>query len=844
MRDAAPSPNADEIRRTLTALYAPDQIVELRALVTRGRKRTHAGYFDAEHREQLVSDAVRLNRNGAAVYTTLNRIDPQLLGRYANRMQEGADATTTDANILRREWLLVDVDPRRPKDTSATDAQREAAQYRMREVAEFLHAEDWPEAIEADSGNGFHLLYRIALPNDAHSTELLKRILLVLGSRFDDAQVSIDPTVFNASRIVKLHGTTACKGDHLPATPHRVSRLLRVPAPAVAVALEQLQEVAALHRRAAAPPSSQAPHEGLRAWSSDDVSLFLTRHGVEFTGPEQHESRERWRLIACPFDASHGKGEAAVFREYTGRLGFKCQHQSCAAFDWKTLRQKLDPAGSRRDAPPRPGTSKSAVPAAAAVLLEAPQPEADDEHDPHRNAPRPDPACLYGLVGEVARAGSETTEANAYAVALNFIAYLSAALGRGSYLPVGNTRHHPLLFGLHAGRTSRGRKGDAASFVHRLDMAIRKADRYAAPQVHRGGLSSREGLALLIHDGFREGKREVEPIHDKRLWVIESEFANILQQSKRDGNTLSAALRDAWDGVSIRPATKSSRVWASDPHIALSGGITPSELRSLMASRELTNGFANRFLMIFAERDKLLPFPKATPQHVVDELARRTLEVIEFAGGTKPVEKDVHQIDLSAPAVRLYASLYRGELSDQSAGELVGAMTERRAPMLLRLAMLFALCDQTREVAEQHIHAAMAWVRYSVESVKFMFASSLDEADAADVTDLAEKVTAYLSHKGRATRTEINADCFQRHQSRDKIDAALDELLAAAPPRIVVETIPRPKGNPGSPTKFYRPAANSANSAKREDWRGLAVNSHDGEISELCEIRADLTSHS
>ena len=37
----------------------------------------------------------------------------------------------------------------------------------------------------------------------------------------------------------------------------------------------------------------------------------------------------------------------------------------------------------------------------------------------------------------------------------------------------------------------------------------------------------------LIHDGYTEGKTEVEAVLDKRLLVIESEFANVLQQSNK-----------------------------------------------------------------------------------------------------------------------------------------------------------------------------------------------------------------------------------------------------------------------------------------------------------------------
>lgn len=267
-------------------------------------------------------------------------------------------------------------------------------------------------------------------------------------------------------------------------------------------------------------------------------------------------------------------------------------------------------------------------------------PDIDGPLDNHRNAPKPDAAALYGLVGDVARAGSADTEANPYAIAANFIAYMSAAVGRGPYMAIGNTWHHCRQFTLHIGRTGRGRKGDAVALVSRIDRALRQLDEHAAPQVHRGGLSSREGLVFLIHDGFKEGKNEVEPIHDKRLWVLESEFANILQQGKREGNTLSPALRDCWDGVSLKPATKSNRLYATDPHVNVSAAITPNELLTVMASRELTNGFANRFLIFWAERTKIVPFPRATHQDDVNRLAARVLEVLNHCDAQRFVEND------------------------------------------------------------------------------------------------------------------------------------------------------------------------------------------------------------
>ncbi|WP_310615127.1 DUF3987 domain-containing protein [Limnohabitans sp.] len=421
----------------------------------------------------------------------------------------------------------------------------------------------------------------------------------------------------------------------------------------------------------------------------------------------------------------------------------------------------------------------------------------------HRNAPTPNPDCLYGLVGEVALAGSDGTETNPYAIAANFMVYLSCALGRRVYLPVGNTWHHARLFCLHIGRSGRGRKGDAVQLVMRIDQALRELDDSFAPQIHRGGLSTREGLVALMHDEYRQGKQELPAIEDKRLWVVESEFANVLHQGRREGNTLSAALRDCWDGVSLKPATKSNRMFASHPHVCLSGAISPGELTGLMSTRELTNGFANRFLMIWAERSQILPFPKATPQVSVDLMARKVLEMLEFVGSNKHNQRDCLQMELSPQAQRRYAQLYQSELNEDLGSELISSMLEIRAPMLLRLAMLFALTDLQTKINAQHIEAAMAWTQYATASVRYVFVSASEEIKLAQTIELANRVLNFLQERGTATRSEITVTCFQRRVSKAKIDACLENLLSATPPKIFVNTVPRPVGAPGTPTTTY-----------------------------------------
>ena len=211
--------------RSVEVLFQPGAVVELRAF--RGRE-TVSGYYD-DH-SALAREARNLDERAYAVYVTLNEVDPALLARASNRTRKVyREPTTSDGDILRRRWLPLDFDPVRPSGVSATDAEKRAAKKRALQVWDFLGQRDWEEPVVADSGNGYHLLYRVDLPNDRESLELVRGVLESLAFRFDDDRVKVDTTTSNAARIWKLYGTTARKGDDTQERPHRVSRLLEVP---------------------------------------------------------------------------------------------------------------------------------------------------------------------------------------------------------------------------------------------------------------------------------------------------------------------------------------------------------------------------------------------------------------------------------------------------------------------------------------------------------------------------------------------------------------------------------------------------------------------------------------
>jgi len=221
------TPDKAEILKTFKLMYRPMDIIETRIIYKGGRKRIDAGYVDKDNRGQLAEYLVKKNPIGN-VYITLNQIDPQLHSRYCNRIQEYAESTATDANIIWRDWLLIDADPVRPKDTSSTDDQLQAAMAVIDKIQVDLSIKGFPDPVRCLSGNGGHLLYKIDMPNDASSTELIKNFLVYLAKTYDTPKVTIDKSVFNAGRITKLYGTVAKKGDHTATAPHRLSRILSI----------------------------------------------------------------------------------------------------------------------------------------------------------------------------------------------------------------------------------------------------------------------------------------------------------------------------------------------------------------------------------------------------------------------------------------------------------------------------------------------------------------------------------------------------------------------------------------------------------------------------------------
>jgi|GEM_PF-1700363 len=275
----ATSANTVEIARTLRLFVAPGDIGEVRVIGTEGGA-PFGFYFRHEDINQAAKQAATYSTTAKGCYLVMNRIGDELKSRP---QLIDTKTLTKDADIVRRNWLLIDFDPTSPEraaDDSATDAEKELARVRMEECQDWLRERSWPEPVFCDSGNGWHLLYRIELSNEAKDDGthlLIQSVLHSLSKRFSDDHVAVDISVHNASRITKLYGTPARKGADRPERPHRLSKLLSVPDGGAAIVARELLEAVVADGSLFNQPKTAAENNGgnLDGFTLDKTKMIL-----------------------------------------------------------------------------------------------------------------------------------------------------------------------------------------------------------------------------------------------------------------------------------------------------------------------------------------------------------------------------------------------------------------------------------------------------------------------------------------------------------------------------------------------------------------------------------------
>jgi len=382
-----------------------------------------------------------------------------------------------------------------------------------------------------------------------------------------------------------------------------------------------------------------------------------------------------------------------------------------------------------------------------------------------------DEAAYYGLAGDIVRTLGPQTEADPVAVLIHVLVGVGNLVGRGPHFRVGGATHHTNENAICVGKTSSARKGTAKSDTFNLLGSI---DPVWVENRVMSGLSSGEGLIWAVRDEIekqepiREGRTITgyqtvitdKGVDDKRLLVIEPEFASVLRVAGRDGSTLSAVYRQAWDSGLLRVLNKNSPVKSTGAHVSIIGHITRDELLMELSNNDKVNGFGNRNLWLCVQRSKFLPDGGDWDNLNLGPLISRIGHAVEFARSAGEMRRD--------PDARAMWHAVYPQLSGERPG-LFGSLTSRAEAHVLRLSCIYALLDRSMEVQRCHLEAALALWKYCEDSARVIFGDALGNHVADQILKAIERAPEGL------TRNDLR-DVFGRHRSSEEISVALEIL--------------------------------------------------------------------
>ena len=367
--------------------------------------------------------------------------------------------------------------------------------------------------------------------------------------------------------------------------------------------------------------------------------------------------------------------------------------------------------------------------------------------------------AFVGLPGDFVRLVAPNTEADPVALLGNFLVGTGVLFGREAWAVADGHRHYPVESLLVTGQTGSGRKGTATGRV----MPVLEAVEENFSSHLLSGLSSGEGLIK----GISPAEGDIVLQGDVRRYLaLLPEFASLLTVMKRDGNTLSAVLREAWDGNRLRVLTRKEPLDVDSVNLSVIAHVTPEELLNSLTATERANGFANRFLILLVRRSKLLP--EGGGEVNLSPIVTRLHAAVEAAKGRGLIARD-------SAARALWAREY--ERITRPRDGIRGALCGRAEAHVLRLSLLYALLDSADAMRPEHLEAALSFWEFCERSLEHIFGGATGDLEG-------QRILSALADGPMAITNLYRL--FGNHREREWIQAKMGMLVRAGK---VVETV-------------------------------------------------------
>ena len=400
--------------------------------------------------------------------------------------------------------------------------------------------------------------------------------------------------------------------------------------------------------------------------------------------------------------------------------------------------------------------------------------------------------AYYGIAGKCVNLMSQHCESNRESLLLQFLVVAGNIIGRSVYVYAGGAFLFPNEYVVCVGLTARGRKGTAWRMNDHLAVIVAPEwlDSCTVSEVQSG-----EGLVHRIRDEVkgipkrdrRRGKSDEPPeeivldagVGDKRLLPVEEEYSQILKMAQRQGNSLTENYRKGWDSPrKLRTTNKNSPLEATEPHISFIGHTNKEELIETLNHVDLSNGYANRILWCAAKRIKSMPNAEFLDWKRYPDILDELKAVFKQC---RPNTDEPKRFYKSDEAQQLWTKLYIKLNDEKEAFGFIDGVLVRDTSHLLKLALIYAVLDQSKTIEVDHFKAALAICDYCQASARWLFRERTGNRLANTI------VYALVRAPNGMTKQDISYNVCYRNTPMLNIEKALETLARAHLVRLQLE---------------------------------------------------------
>lgn len=331
----------EEVKKTIKLLKNDSELFEVR-IISSNKFNNYSGYFkNFETLEpELKKVMLKSKSDNFNAYITLNKIVEENYFKEQKNIFKKSNETTSDDAITDYSWILIDLDPIRRSKISSSYNEKEKAFELLEVLKSNLKASGFGNPLLADSGNGYHLLYKVDFENNEENRDMVQQFLKLLDLMFSTKEVDIDTNVFNPSRITSLYGTLKRKGSNSDERPHRISNILNDNY--TKTSLNTIKNFINSFKYIADDDKTIET----KKTKFFDINFNLIEWLETNNIPYKHLSKmyksewNMYRLEKCYFNEEH---DPPTLLEKNGYVKYKCHHKSCAANSFKKMVEKISP---------------------------------------------------------------------------------------------------------------------------------------------------------------------------------------------------------------------------------------------------------------------------------------------------------------------------------------------------------------------------------------------------------------------------------------------------------------------------------------------------------------------